>query len=108
MHLTYIQDVTNRFKRVAKFKAHGDPSHFGQAWKRWLRSFELFAGDKGVRASAQKKALLLHCAGLDVQDIFFSLNDDEPQASAAASKTAQQDDKYKKTVTILKEHFTTG
>ena len=45
-------------------------------WERWLRAFELFATGKGVKNADQKKALLLHTAGLDVQDIYFTLNEE--------------------------------
>ena len=34
-------------------------------WERWLRAFELFATGKGVKNVDQKKALLLHTAGLN-------------------------------------------
>ena len=33
-------------------------------WERWLRAFELFATGKGITDVDQKKALLLHTAGL--------------------------------------------
>jgi hypothetical protein len=42
-------------------------------WERWLRAFELFAEGKGITNHGQKKALLLHTAGMSVQDIFFTL-----------------------------------
>ncbi|OPL20634.1 hypothetical protein AM593_04673, partial [Mytilus galloprovincialis] len=50
---------------VGNFDVSGD--RLGQSWTRWLRSFELYATGKGVDDKKQKKALLLHCAGLDVQ-----------------------------------------
>jgi len=31
---------------------------------------------KGVKNAVQKKALLLHTAGLDVQDIYFTLEEE--------------------------------
>ena len=45
-------------------------------WERWLRAFELFAKGRGVQNVNQKKALLLYTAGLDVQDIYFMLNEE--------------------------------
>ena len=46
-------------------------------WKRWLQRFQLYADGKGLIIvpdkddnKVQRQALLLHCAGLDVQDIF--------------------------------------
>ena len=43
-------------------------------WKRWIRAFELYCDGKGVANAGQKKALLLHSAGMDVQDIFYTLD----------------------------------
>ena len=42
----------------------------------WLRAFELLATGKGVKNVDQKKALLLHTAGLNVQDIYFTLTEE--------------------------------
>ena len=59
------------------FDVNSDPNSVGSEWKRWLRSFQLYADDKGLIIEAgkddnkvQRRALLLHCAGSDVQDIF--------------------------------------
>jgi hypothetical protein len=76
---------------VGNFDVHGDK--LGQTWQRWHRSFELYATGKVVTDEKQKKALLLHCAGLDVQDIYFTLEEEEG------------DDEYQKTVKTLKKHF---
>ena len=54
-----------------------NPTHLGQAWKRWHRGFELFATGKGVTDATQKRALLLYHACLEVQDIFFTLTEGE-------------------------------
>ena len=60
-------------------------------WERWLRDFELFATGKGVKNVDHKKALLLRTAGLNVQDIHFSLteeggSDSFPKAKATLNK----------------------
>ena len=51
-------------------------------WKRWLIMFELLAGSKGqilneenANNRQRRRALLLHLAGTDVQDIFYTLPD---------------------------------
>ena len=62
---------------VDKFDPHSDPTHLAQSWERWLRSFELFAAGKGVTDYDQKRALLLHCAGMAVQDIYFTLTEED-------------------------------
>ncbi|CAG2200145.1 unnamed protein product [Mytilus edulis] len=76
---------------VGNFDVSGD--RLGQSWTRCLRSFELYATGKGVDDKKQKKALLLHCAGLDVQDIYFTLTEEEG------------DDDFDKTIKTLKKHF---
>ena len=61
-----------------------DTTNIGQRWKRWLSMFEIFADSKGLIISAEpernankqrRRALLLHSAGPDVQDIFQTLPD---------------------------------
>ena len=44
-------------------------------WERWLRTFELFATGKESKMS-KKKALLLHTAGSNVQEIYFTLTEE--------------------------------
>ncbi|KAK3093815.1 hypothetical protein FSP39_020533 [Pinctada imbricata] len=74
-----------------------DTNNIGTRWKRWLRSFELYAGGKGVSQPEQKKALLLHTAGSRVQDIFFTLTLEQGEEGDTA---------YDKTVKTLNKRFT--
>ena len=62
-------------------------------WERWLRAFELFATGKGVKNVDQKNALLLHTAGLDVQDVYFTLTEEGGS------------DGYEKAKATLNEYF---
>ena len=59
---------------ITYFDVGTDRSTLGFRWTRWLRSFKLYADGKGIANNAQRKALLLHSAGLEVQDIFYTLN----------------------------------
>ena len=69
--------------KIPTFECYTDPATLGRRWTRWLTSFELFADGKGliVEANAppatlqRRRALLLHHAGQDVQDIFLTLAD---------------------------------
>lgn len=54
---------------VSRFDPHCDPTQIAPTWSRWLRSFELYVMGQGVANPKQKKSLLLHCTGLEVQDI---------------------------------------
>ena len=68
--------------RIKPFDPHGDPSNVGRRWRRWMKSFCLYADSKGLIIQAdkadnkvQRRALLLHSAGEDVQEIFETLAD---------------------------------
>jgi hypothetical protein len=65
--------VTLALPPCASFDPHGDASNVSQRWTRWLQSFETFAIASGVKDANQKGHLLLHCAGLEVQNIFTTL-----------------------------------
>ncbi|CAL1586203.1 unnamed protein product [Knipowitschia caucasica] len=68
---------------VPKFDCYKEPATLGPRWTRWLTAFELFADGKGLILDARvtdntkirRRALLLHHAGTDVQDIFSTLDD---------------------------------
>lgn len=68
---------------VPKFDCYSDPATLGPRWTRWLNAFELFADGKGLiltddasdATKQRRRALLLHHAGTDVQDIFSTLAD---------------------------------
>jgi hypothetical protein len=64
-----------------------------ERWKRWPRAFELYVAGKGVTDVDQKNALLLHSAGMDVQDVYYTLPDGDG------------DDAYAKTVSALNKYF---
>lgn len=55
----------------------GDSSTVGSRWQRWKRAFELFLEARGQTPDGQKKALLLHTAGMNVQDIFDTVPDSD-------------------------------
>ncbi len=55
---------------MEKLDCKSDPANMGQRWKWLKRSFEFFLTARGVVQNKQKRALLLHCAGPDVQEIF--------------------------------------
>ncbi|XP_050709686.1 uncharacterized protein K02A2.6-like [Eriocheir sinensis] len=61
------------------FSVQEDPSSVAQRWKKWMSSFEVYLRAAGVTKVDQKAALLLHVAGLEVQDIFATL---QPEGEA--------------------------
>ena len=90
----------NDNNRIKTFDCFGNLESMGLRWKRWLSGFELFADGKGLIVAAdsvtvkqRRRALLLHLAGPDVQDIFATLPD-----------TGEATD-YKKAVDALNLYF---
>lgn len=81
---------------VSKFNLNLSSCHLGQEWVHWQWSFQLYAMGKGVMDAAQKRALLLHCDQLEVQDVFFTLKEEAEEG----------EDAYQKCVRTLKKHFT--
>ena len=74
-----------------QFDPHGDPSTVGMRWEKWVRNFTSYATASGVQNDNQKRQLLLHCSGSEVQDIFELL----PNAGAT----------YDEAVNALNAHF---
>jgi len=65
--------VSSDIGGVNRFNPHDEQSALATKWKKWLRSFNLFILGKGVTGTTQKWALLLHCAGPDVVEIYDTL-----------------------------------
>ena len=79
---------------VPEFDTKGDPTSVRQRWLRWKRALELFIVARGVKDDAQKLALMLHCGGMKLQDVYFTLVKPE------------DDVKYVDAVKLLGDHFT--
>ena len=58
---------------LVSFDTKGDPNGLSQRWRKRKRSFKLCLTGKGVTDDSQKRALLLHAAGVNVQEIYFTL-----------------------------------
>lgn len=52
-----------------------DSSTLGRRWSKWVQSLEHFILASGITDSKQKRAVLLHLAGQEVQDVFATLQD---------------------------------
>ena len=88
MSTVYVSDT-----QVLKRFDCSETTGISTRWERWLRAFESFATGKGVKNADQKKALLLHTAGLDVQDIYFTLEEEGGS------------DNYRKATATLNKYF---
>ena len=60
---------------VGPFDVLCESANVGVPWEKWINSFKLYLAASGIREASRKRALLLHLAGPDVQDIltFFTL-----------------------------------
>ena len=65
--------VTLDVGSLEAFNPKGDPHGLSQRWKRWKRAFNLYVSGKGVTNDLQKRSLLLHVAGMEVQEVYFTL-----------------------------------
>ena len=75
------------------FQVKGDPHSISQRWRKWKRAFELYVLGKGITSDSQKRSLLLHTAGLEVQDVYFTL------------VPAGEDMDYPTTLKVLDDYF---
>ena len=48
----------------------------GTRWIKWKRAFEIYANTRKINDQKQKCSMLLHCGGLQLQDIYFMLKGD--------------------------------
>lgn len=81
-----------------------DNTSLSQRWKRWMRCFTFYIDAKGLAVDKQKKALLLHSAGPEVQDIFETLADPGVPGGLAEGQEDTATD-YEKAVRTLDSHF---
>ena len=58
--------------QVANFDID-DESNLAGRWKKWEQRFEFYLAASGTNNDSKMRALLLHCAEPDVQDIFMHL-----------------------------------
>ena len=66
-----------------EFEISSDPSTVAQQWKKWVISFRFYLTATGVTEEEQKRALLLHVAGTEVQEVFSTLSTADGTCAAA-------------------------
>ena len=94
--------VNIEIQGISPFECKGNSSALAPRWKKWLQSFQYFLVAKGVVNDAQKKALLLHTAGIEVQELYETLT--APGTDTFERDTATE---YEKAVRILNAYFVT-
>ena len=61
--------MSDTFSNIPAFDCI-DSVNLAGRWRRWRRSFAYYLDARGTMPPTRKKALLLHTAGIQVQDIF--------------------------------------
>ena len=89
---------------LTAFEPKGDLNGISQWWKRWKRSFASYLTGKGDTDDKQKRALLLHAAGVDVQ-IYFTMVSEEEIFSFTTTMKALDDYIVPKSTVPFESHF---
>jgi len=66
-----VQAIQTDLGGILQFECHGDPTSVGARLKKWSCAFKLCVEGKGFE---KVEALLLHCGGMQVQDIYYTLS----------------------------------
>ena len=77
-----------------KFSVEEEPSTVGVRWKKWVRQFRIYIAATGITDKKRQKAVLLHVAGVEVQEVFETLPGSHGSEDLASA------------LTLLDEHFT--
>ena len=77
----------------------GSSAQVAERWRQWKRSYQYYIDGKGITNLLGKRlSLILHLAGMEVQDIYEDLPDPGPL-------NADQDNKYVVCLRKLDAHF---
>jgi hypothetical protein len=71
---------------LAPFSVLSDSSTLSQRWTKWVKSFEYFLVASNVTDKKRQRALLLHLAGPEVQEVFETLSDTGDDYATALDK----------------------
>lgn len=85
---------------VPEFEPDSDPTALASRWERWLDRFENYLVAIQLKDADRRKAMLLHCAGERVYDIFRGLPD-----PAIPAEGERAPDVYVKATTQLNTYF---
>ena len=89
---------------LTAFDPKGDLNGISQRRKRWKRSFASYLTGKGVTDDKQKRALLLHAAGVDAQ-IYFTMVSEEEIFSFNTTMKALDEYFVPKSTVPFERHF---
>ena len=82
---------------VSQFQIGNDLTNVSQRWEEWLKRFKYYIDAAAVTNAKQKRALLLHMAGPEVQDVFDTLENTGDNFDQAVAKINEYFKPYKNT-----------
>ena len=77
-------DITS----TGRFKVSGEHTNLNKIWEQYLKLFEYYI-KANVTREEQKRALLLHISGYEVQDIFETFEDQGTTYEHAVDKVSE-------------------
>ena len=89
-----IMAEASQYRPIPELDLSGPAHVVAERWRRWKRSFDFYIAGQDIDDATRKHSLLLHYAGMNVQDLFETLT--EP---------AQPEDRYAKTIAMLDGQF---
>ena len=73
------------------FQVKGNLQSLSEQWRNCKRAFQFYVLGKGITNDPQKQGLLLHTAGLDVQEVYFTLAPDGAEKNNTGTFKALDD-----------------
>jgi len=92
--------TNDELRGIKSFDCCGDSTSVGPRWRQWRKAFQFYVHGRGITAAARRKALLLHCAGMEVQGIFETLTD------PGVPEGEEEDNVYKAALRTLDAYLT--
>ena len=68
---------------IERFYIYQDNENVDTHWRKWLAKFENLVCALDITSDARKKALLLHCEGEEIYEIYESFSDEKKGTGAA-------------------------
>ena len=63
----------SQYRPIPELDLSGPAHVVAERWRRWKRSFDLYIAGQDIDDATRKHSLLLHYAGMNVQDLFETL-----------------------------------
>lgn len=83
--------MATRLPSLKEFNCDGDENSLRLRWLKWKRAFEIYLTAANITDEKEKLANLLHVAGIEFQDIFYSIpNVNEETVYQTAIKNLDQ------------------